>query len=116
MKELDNFKNSDFWKEVLLDAKNRASRTDEWNRFDDPNSYYVPGAKESIRSVLIEEELNDLVKIYNMSTRDADYSPAVNYIKIHDDFSEEEELAYLLELKKRIETNPKKYQSWKHGE
>ena len=116
MKELDNFKNSDFWKEVLLDAKNRASRTDEWNRFDDPSSYYVPGAKESIRLVLIEEELNDLVKIYNMSTRNADYSPAVDYIRIHDDFSEEEELAYLLELKKRIETNPKKYQSWKRGE
>lgn len=110
--KIKEFKNSDFWQKVLRDATFRASKTENWKEFDDKSKYYVSGAKESTRSVLVEWALNDLATEFGMLTS---YEPSVDYVEINEDFSVDEELRYLLELQKRIERAPKKYEAWKNG-
>lgn len=106
MNELNEFKHSEFWQNILKDAKTKASKGKLWKSFDNPNDYHVPNAKESSRSVYIEWALDELFHKYNMKY---DYLTA-------ETVSNDEELELLQELKQKIKDNPIKYNTWKNLE
>lgn len=102
---LNDFKNSDFWQKVVKDATLKASRTEDWKKFDDPSKYFVLGAKEHTRAVFVEWALDDLTRVYSMD---------MTYLDLQK-LSESMEVEYLLELKKRIEKKPEIYAKWLKG-
>lgn len=103
-KKLNEFKQSDFWKQVVKDATARVSKSRAWTQFDDPNSYYDSGAKESTRSVLIEQSLNDLFDVYDME---------IDFITAEDDVDFDFELRKLKKLQDKIKADSTKYNTWK---
>lgn len=106
--ELELFMQSDFWQNVRKDAIDRASKSEEWKKFDDPEKFFVHGAKESSRALYVEHSLNDLMMCA--------FDLPVDYITVNYDLPEGEELEWLKELERRIKADPKKYQAWKNCE
>lgn len=107
MTKLDDFKRSEFWQKVVKDAQDRASTSYNWKRFDEPNSYYVSGAKESTRAVLVEHSLNDLFNVYDMG---------IDYISVEEDVDAAFELRVLKKLQDKIEADSTGYNTWKNEE
>jgi len=105
--ELKLFMQSDFWQNVRKDAIDRASKSEEWKKFDDSEKFFVPGAKESSRALYVEHSLNDLMCAFDLP---------VDYITANYDLSEGEELNWLKELERKIKADPKRYQAWKNCE
>ena len=104
--KIATFKQSDFWQQVKKDARIRASKNYNWKRFDDPNSHYVSGAKESTREALIEWALNDLFIEFDM---EAKYSDVEAQMFPADKFK------CFKELEQKVKANPDKYNDWKNG-